>query len=83
MKTRSIKRKLVKARIALNQTVQKILDINRKRKNLLNLENAVMKKQNLETELRVLNKLAEHQAVLIKKYEMAIKNSDEVAASGS
>ncbi len=83
MKTRNIKRRLVKARIALNQTVQKILDINRKRKNLLYMDNATLKKQKLEKELRLLNKLAEHQAVLIKKYEKAIQHAEEVSENAS
>jgi len=78
MKIRSIKRKLVKARIALNQTVQKILDINRKRKNLTYLENANIQRQHLETELRVLNKIAEQQVGMIKKYEHGLESNKKV-----
>ena len=78
MKIRSIKRKLVKARIALNQTVQKILDINRKRKNLTFLENANIQRQHLETELRVLNKIAEQQVGMIKKYESVLESNKRV-----
>ncbi len=69
MMTRSIKRKLVKAKISLNHTIQKILDINRRRKNLSYLKDPLKQEENLETELKVLNKLAEHQVGLIKKYE--------------
>ena len=69
MMTKPIKRKLLKAKISLSQTIQKILEINRKRKVLSDLENPRHLEADLNQELRVLNKLAEHQAHLVKRYE--------------
>ena len=77
MMTRSIKRKLVKAKISLNHTIQRILDINRQRKKLHYLQNPSKKKENLDDELRVLNKLAEHQVGLIKRYEKELSTEDD------
>lgn len=83
MMTRSIKRKLLKARINLNHTIQKILDINRNRKKLPFSKNADLRKKNLELELKVLNKIAEQQATLIKKYESALEQIPQQVKSGS
>ncbi len=69
MITRSIKRKLLRAKISLNQTVQKILDINRRRKNLKYAQNSRQLELALKEELRVLNKIAEQQARLVQHYE--------------
>ena len=66
---RSIKRRLIKAKSSLHQTVQKILDINRKRKYLNYFENAEQKEVDLNRELRLLNKIAEHQHNLVRRYE--------------
>lgn len=74
--TRSIKRKLIQTRMALSQTVQKILEINRKRKMLSYLDSArthlLQAQKALNEELRVLNKLAEKQAQLIQHYEQLL-----------
>ncbi len=75
MMKRSIKRKLVKAKVTLNQTVQKILDINHTRKRLPFLDNAVHKEQALNEELKILNKIAAHQARLIRYYESSLEES--------
>lgn len=72
MITRSMKRRLLRARITLNQTIQKILDINRKKKGLPYVQNAREEQENMYEELKVLNKIAEHQAKLIKHYEMTL-----------
>ena len=69
---RSIKRKLVRAKVALNTTVSKILDINRKRKRLQAFEDHRDKEEELNHELKLLNKIADRQAKLIKKYEDSI-----------
>ena len=69
MVRRSIKRKLVKARIILNQTIQKILEINHNRKRLRFLKNAQLKEADLNQELKILNKIAAQQARLIRHYE--------------
>lgn len=72
MITRSMKRRLLRARITLNQTIQKILDINKKKKTLPYNPNARQEVREINEELRVLNKIAEHQAKLIKHYETAL-----------
>ena len=74
MMTRLIKRRLLKAKMTLNQTIQKILDINRNRKKLPYFEDANLRRKNLELELKILNKLAEQQVTLIKRYETALAN---------
>ena len=66
---RSIKRRLIRAKITLNSTLQKILDINRSRKQLPYLNNPDKTQRELKEELRVLNKIAEKQALLIRHYE--------------
>lgn len=69
MTKRSMKRRLVRARIALNQTIHKILEINRKRKRLTFYANPDQKEEHLMEQLRVLNKTAEQQAKLVRRYE--------------
>jgi len=72
MTKKSVKRRLIKARIALNHTIQKILDINRKRKHLLYSNEAEQREQAMSEELRVLNKMAENQARLVRHYENSL-----------
>lgn len=71
---RSLKRKLLRARIKLNHTVDQILTINknRKRLNYTPIPDAQREEQALDEELKVLNKLAEQQARLVKHYETAL-----------
>ena len=69
MKERSIKRKLLRTRIALGQTVDRILDINRRRKHLVLLSNREEREEKLNEELRVLNQIANQQAQMVRKYE--------------
>jgi len=69
---RSIKRRLLRAKITLNLTLQKILDINRLRKQLPYLDNPNKAQRELKEELRVLNKIAEKQALLIRHYEESL-----------
>ena len=71
-RTRSLKRKLLRAKIALNQTIQNILEINRTRKKLPYLDNYLKKEAALEEELKVLNKIAAQKAKLIRKYESSL-----------
>lgn len=66
---RTIKRRWLKAKIALSQTVQRILDINRQRKVLPTIPHLRDQEKALQEELRLLNKLAEQQALLIRRYE--------------
>lgn len=77
MMRRTIKRRLVKARIALHQTIQKILDINRKKKELPFHEDVDTKEATLGVELKVLNKIAEQQALMVKKYEKSLMEMEE------
>ncbi|MEQ8706372.1 MAG: hypothetical protein RIC19_20745 [Phaeodactylibacter sp.] len=72
MTKRSIQRRILKARISLNHTIQKILDINRNRKKLEYSKQAEAREQHLNEELRVLNKMAEYQDRLIKYYERTL-----------
>lgn len=75
---RTIASRLAQARNTLSQTMKSILDINRRRKTLPP-DPSIKKDQEeaLSEELKILNKLAEQQAVLIRKYEMAL-NKQEV-----
>ena len=66
---RTIKRKMLRAKQALNHTIQKILDINRKKKQMIHLENALHRQQDLNEELRMLNKMAEHHARIVQHYQ--------------
>lgn len=77
---RSIKRKLLRAKIALNTTIEKILDINRRRKRLQVFEDSAVKEEELNQELKLLNKIADRQAQLIKKYENSLAQ-EKVGAS--
>ncbi len=77
MFNRSIKRRLIKAKMSLSNTIQKILVINQKKKHLPFVEEPHKKRELLEDELKVLNKLAEYQANLIKGYEKALSKEPE------
>ncbi len=70
---RTIASRLAQAKITLSQTMESILDINRRRKTLPS-DPSIKKDQEqaLSEELKILNKLAEQQAVLIRKYESAL-----------
>jgi hypothetical protein len=81
MTKRSMKRKLVRARIALNQTIHKILEINRNRKRLSFYSNPKMQEEHLTEQLKVLNKTAEQQAKLVKRYEMHLATVASVAVN--
>ncbi len=72
-RTRSLKRKLLRAKIALNQTLHNILQINRTRKKLPYFDNYLKKEAALEEELKVLNKIAAQKAKLIRKYEDSLE----------
>jgi len=67
--SRTIIKKMLNAKKALNQTIQKILEINRKRKQRLLFENELQKQQKFNDELRLLNKMAASQARIVQHYE--------------
>ena len=79
--TRSMKRRLIRARIKLNQTIQQILEINRNRKKLPFQQNATQVKEGMDEELKVLNKIAEQQAKLIQHYEARLANDTDSSDS--
>ena len=74
MSTRYIKRRLIKAKMNLSQTLQKILEINRKRKRIRYSRNPVQKSEALNEELFVLNKIASQQAKIIDRYQQKLNN---------
>ena len=76
MNSRSLKQRLLRTRIALKQTLNRILDINRKRKALNELVEFKEHSAKLEDELKVLNHLASNQASLVRKYENDLAVSD-------
>ncbi|MFK8161059.1 MAG: hypothetical protein AB8H12_01240 [Lewinella sp.] len=64
---RNIKYRYLKTKIALNETVQRILDINRKRRFF---GEDPTRKEQLNEELKVLNAVAENQALRLKSFEV-------------
>lgn len=70
---RNIKYRYLKTKMALGQTVQSILDINRKRKVLM--EDKARREQ-LREELRVLNAVAENQAARLRTMEMKMAKAE-------
>lgn len=75
MVTNKIKRRLLRARVVLNQAIRQILEINRIRKQLPFFQNREAKEKEIEQELKLLNKIAQQQAVLIKKYEEELETT--------
>jgi len=69
MMKQALKRKLIKSRNTLNHALRRILDINRRRKKLSTTPQWKIQEQEVSEELRLLNKIAEQQAHLIKHYE--------------
>ncbi len=72
MTNRSLKRRWLRTKMALSQTVEKILSINRRRKWLSSSAGFANDMEEIDQELKVLNKIADHQARLLKKYETEI-----------
>lgn len=70
---RNIKYRYLKTKMALSETIQAILDINRKRQFFKEDER---RKKALNEELRVLNAVAENQALSIRTYESRMKNEE-------
>lgn len=66
---RATKRKLLKAKLALQSTLQKILDINKTRKKLSYFKTPPEFYNRIKDELKLLNKVAEQQARLVQLYE--------------
>ena len=70
---RNIKYRYLKTKMALGQTVQSILDINRKRKILMEDK---AKREQLREELRVLNAVAENQAARLRTMEIKMAKAE-------
>lgn len=74
---RTIKYRYLKTKMALSQTVQAILDINRKRRFFQDDQKG---KKELDEELKVLNAVAENHARVLKSYEMQLSSNDPVVS---
>ncbi|MFT7119887.1 MAG: hypothetical protein ACJAZ9_000056 [Neolewinella sp.] len=70
---RNIKYRYLKTKIALGETVQAILDINKKRRFFKQDQN---RKEALNEELKVLNAVAENQAHSLRTYEYRMENDE-------
>lgn len=60
----------------LSQIIDKILDINKNRKRLAYRHDRSQASDNYEDELRLLNKMAKKQALLIQHYEAVLAGQD-------
>ena len=69
MKKRSLMQRLSQTKESLGKTLNRILDINRKRKVLNHFKEQESIQNSLEEELKVLNQVATNQAHLVRKYE--------------
>ena len=75
---RTIKYRYLKTKMALSQTVQSILDINRKRRFV---QEGSTGKAALEEELKVLNAVAENHAMALRNYESQLSGPDQPLAT--
>jgi hypothetical protein len=75
-KTKNIKRAYLKTKMALNDTIQAILDINRKRRFF---GEDASKKEALNEELKVLNAVAENHALRLRSFEVRINQQENAA----
>ncbi len=72
-----LKSRLDRAKQALSHTIQKILDINRRRKGLSRPDDLPQQGEALKQELRLLNKMAEQQARVVQNYELKIRKTPQ------
>jgi len=70
---RNLKYRYLKSKMALGQTVQAILDINRKRR--ISREDSNVQEE-LAEELKVLNAVAENHAMVLRTYEQRLLQDD-------
>jgi hypothetical protein len=80
--SKSIKRRLYRAKNLLHQTINKILEINVQRKRMQEMSTQRGQDQ-WEDELRVLNKIAAQQAKLIRLYERELDGGQRQNSSAS
>lgn len=73
MSEQSLFQRLLNAKSALNATIEKILDLNRKLKTLAKSKRA---KDNvaIRQELKLLNKMADQQAKIVEMYRTRLNN---------
>ena len=71
--------RITRTKAALQQTINRILDINR-RKKALSSQRVPDVKDQLNEELELLNKLAKNQATLIQRYQHRIKKDQRKTA---
>lgn len=76
MTHKSLKQRLLRARYELTATLQQILNINRKRKQLNQYKDLADESAKLEDELKVLNSLADTQVRVIQKYEQGMVSNE-------
>ena len=74
MNEHSIITRLLTAKDSLKATIQKILDLNRQLKSLRKSEE-VTEDQAIKQELKLLNKVADHQAKIVQLYEYRLKKA--------
>lgn len=74
---RNMKYRYLKTKMALSQTVQSILDINKKRRFF---REDASRREELAEELKVLNAVAENHAMRLRTYEQKLQK-DNVASS--
>ena len=66
--------RLFNAKDALTSTIQKMLDLNRQLKSLRKTKE-VAEDQAIKQELKLLNKVADHQAKIVQLYEYRLKKA--------
>lgn len=66
--------RLLTAKDALKSTIQKMLDLNRQLKSLRKSKEE-MEDQAIKQELKLLNKVADHQAKIVQLYEYRLKKA--------
>jgi hypothetical protein len=74
MNENSMIQRLISAKDALTSTIQKILDLNRQLKSLRKSKE-VSEDQAIKQELKLLNKVADHQAKIVQLYEYKLKRA--------
>lgn len=74
MNEHSIIQRLYNAKDSLTATIQKILDLNRQLKSLRKSKEELAD-QAIKQELKLLNKVADHQAKIVQLYEYRLKKA--------
>lgn len=76
MVTRSIKERLLRAKEILQEALHKLMEINRLKKQLPFLKDREKQEEELGLELKMLNRIVNQQAGLIRKYEDQLQDQD-------